>query len=106
MMRLSAVITVVGIGEPELRDWIARGWVAPEPATPPEDFAFADIDVARVRLIRDLRRGMGVDLDSVPLVLGLIDQVHALRRTLRAVSTALDAEPEATRQRVWTAIRD
>ncbi|HEX3347741.1 MAG TPA: hypothetical protein VHS58_06525 [Acetobacteraceae bacterium] len=106
MMRIAAVVAVVGgIGEPDLRDWIARGWVAPEPF-PPEDFVFAEIDVARIRLIRDLRVAMGVEVETVPLVLDLLDQVYTLRRTLRAVTAVLDAEPEDVRRRIWAALRE
>jgi len=105
-MRIATVVSVIdGIAEPELRDWIARGWVAPEPS-PPEDYVFAEIDVARIRLIRDLRRTMGVESETVPLVLDLLDQIYALRRTLRAVRTALDAQPEDVRRRVWAALRE
>ncbi|MBV9811666.1 MAG: hypothetical protein JO326_02880 [Acetobacteraceae bacterium] len=104
MIRIAAVVTLIGnVAEPELRDWIARGWITPEPA-PPTDYAFAEVDVARVRLIRDLRGAMGVETETVPLVLDLLDQVYALRRALRAVSGALDGQPEEVRRVVWAAL--
>jgi hypothetical protein len=42
----------------------------------------------------------------VPLVLDLLDQVYTLRRTLRAVTAVLDAEPEDVRRRIWAALRE
>ena len=56
---------------------------------------FADIDVARVRLIHDLRYGMGVEDDAIPLVLSLLDQVYALRGSLQSVMHAIDTQPPA-----------
>ena len=86
-IRLDAVLTVVpGVAADEVRDWVARGWVLPR-GTPP-DWVFAEIDVARVRLIRDLRHDMGVEEETLPLVLSLLDQVYDLRRRLRAIAAA------------------
>src|ERR1700754_2456801 len=44
---------------------------------------FSDIDVARARLIGDLRGDLGVNDEAVPVVLDLIDQIHGLRRLVR-----------------------
>ena len=54
---------------------------------------FHEIDVARVRLIHDLRRDMDVGEDAVPLVLSLLDQVYELRSRLRSVLRAVEAQP-------------
>jgi chaperone modulatory protein CbpM len=106
MIRFQAVITVVGgIAEPDLRDWIARGWVSAEPE-PSGDFMFDDVDIARVRLIRDLRQVMAVECETVPLVLDLLDQVYALRRTLRTVTAALEGQPDDVRARILAMLGD
>ena len=54
---------------------------------------FHEIDVARVRLIHDLRSGMDVGEDAMPLVLSLLDQVYELRSRLKAVLRAVEAQP-------------
>ena len=51
---------------PNSTDWIARGWVAPEGSTR-ADWVFADIDLARIRLIRDLRLRMALEEDALAL---------------------------------------
>lgn len=105
MIRFSAVVAQFGdLREPELHDWIARGWVHPDPADE-GDFEFADIDIARVSLIRDLRHVMAVDEETMPVVLGLLDQVYDLRRTLRRVLRALDDQPASARAAVVAALR-
>ena len=86
-MRLDAVVLLFAdLGRDELAGWVHRRWVLPDGEG--EDVAFAEIDIARVRLIHDLRRAMGVAEDTIPLVLSLLDQVYELRAALAAVRSA------------------
>ena len=86
------------LSQVELIAWVERGWVIPD--TVGSGFEFHEIDVARVRLIHDLRRGMDIGEDAVPLVLSLLDQVYELRSRLKAGSpvarTAAPPAPRAT----------
>jgi chaperone modulatory protein CbpM len=88
--------------EVELISWIERGWVLPENAE--EGLTFLAIDVARVRLIYDLRRNMEVGEDALPLVLSLLDQVYDLRSTLKSVLRALQAQPPEVQAQVLGAL--
>ena len=82
MMRLDAVVLLfTDLDRDELSGWIARRWVRPEPAG--DDFAFEEIDIARVRLIHDLHRAMAIAEDTIPLVLSLLDQIYELRAALK-----------------------
>jgi len=82
----------------ELTTWVERGWVLPDNAE--SGLVFHEIDVARVRLIRDLRQDMDVGEDAIPLVLSLLDQVYDLRTTLKVVLRALEAQPPDVRSSV------
>ena len=86
-----------------IQDWVARGWVHVAGASP-EEWVFAEIDVARIRLIRELRIDLDVDENALPLVLSLLDQVYDLRRTLKAMARALDGQPAEVRAAVLAAI--
>jgi chaperone modulatory protein CbpM len=66
---------------------------------------FREIDVARVRLIHDLHHAMAIDEATMPLVLSLLDQVYALRGTLRDLLGALGAQSEDVRAAVSAAVR-
>ena len=79
------------LSQVELIAWVERGWVIPD--TVGSGFEFHEIDVARVRLIHDLRRGMDIGEDAVPLVLSLLDQVYELRSRLKSLLHAVDAQP-------------
>jgi chaperone modulatory protein CbpM len=102
-MYLTAVVALFSdLGEPELIAWIERGWVRPEEASGGP--IFDDIDVARVRLIHDLRTAMRIEDDTIPLILSLLDQVYDLRAGLRAVLRAVDAQPAPVRNAILGAI--
>lgn len=103
MMRLTAVVALFAdLDEPELTAWVERGWVRPEQAG--IDPVFHDIDVARIRLIHDLRTLMQIEDETIPLVLSLLDQVYDLRAGLRAVLRAVEAQPESVREAILAAI--
>ena len=89
---------VAGIDRDELDAWIAEGWV--RPVRRARQIAFRDVDVARVRLVVEIRDDLNVRRENIPLVLSLIDQVHGLRRELRALASAVDAEPDDVRGRI------
>jgi chaperone modulatory protein CbpM len=104
MIRFAAVVAQFPeLAAPDLTDWIARGWVQPEGASDAE-WVFSDIDVARVRLIFELRIRMAVDEDALPLVLSLLDQIYGLRGTVQAMLRALDSQPPTVRAAVLGAV--
>ena len=104
MIRFDAVVSQFPeLAPPELADWIARGWVEPEGSTR-ADWQFAEIDVARIRLICELRIRMELDEEALALVLPLLDQIYGLRATLQAMLRALDDQPPAVRAAVLAAI--
>lgn len=83
MIRLQAVLLLFpDLDAEELAGWISQAWVRPQPRG--KDYLFMEIDVARVRLIHDLRHAMDVPESTVPLVLHLLDQIYDLRAALAA----------------------
>jgi chaperone modulatory protein CbpM len=86
----------------ELTAWVERGWVIPDPAG--GGFEFREIDVARVRLIHDLRRDMAIAEETVPLVLSLLDQVYELRSRLKSMLHAVEAQPREVQQAILAAM--
>ena len=104
MMQLTAVVALFpDLPAAELTGWIERGWVRPESAE--NDWVFYEIEVARVRLIHDLRRDMEVGEDTMSLVLSLLDQVYELRSQLRSVLRAVETQPDSVRQAIRAALK-
>ncbi len=97
------IATCPGLTVVDVTEWVDRGWVQPERGESGA-FLFRDIDVARCRLIRELRDDLGLDQEVMPTVLGLLDQVYDLRRTLGSILRALDHQPMEVRAAVLAAI--
>lgn len=87
----------------ELRLWVREGWV--RPATGERGPVFDDLDVARVRLLCDLRQDMAVPTDALPVVLSLLDRLHQTRRDLRCLAEAVEEQHEEVRHAVGEAVR-
>jgi chaperone modulatory protein CbpM len=95
MIPLSRVCEEVpGLTEDDLRRWLAQDWVRPERKA--GEPAFHAIDIARIRLIRELHVDLQVEEPTVPIVLSLLDQLYATRHQLRVVLETLDAESRQT----------
>jgi chaperone modulatory protein CbpM len=92
MTDIVAVCTLfTGLEVREVERWIGEAWVLPDTAG--GTYVFHDVDIARVRLIVELRQDMAIDDEAMPVVLNLLDQVYALRRRLKRVAAALDTLP-------------
>jgi len=102
-MDATAVVALFAdLTQVELVTWVERGWVVPDAAG--AGLEFHAIDVARVRLIHDLRHGMDVGEDAMPLVLSLLDQVYELRLRLKSVLRAVEAQPTEVQLAILAAV--
>ncbi len=91
-----------GLAPGELALWVERRWVRAEQG-PNGAWRLTEMDIARVRLLVELRATLEVTEELVPVVLSLIDQLYDARRTVRALLTALDEQPPAVRGAVLAA---
>ncbi len=87
-----------GLDRIELLRWVENRWVLPERQG--GSWVFRDVDIARVELIFEIRREWALDDEAIPLVLGLIDQVYELRRQLRRLCEAVEAQPTEIRDAI------
>lgn len=95
---LDEVLAEVEISRQELEGWIRESWILPEREG--DGFAFDEVDIARLRLIAELRRDLAVNEEAVPLILRLIDEVHLFRTCLAALGAALEELPAEHRRRL------
>ena len=91
----SVVAEVRRLSLRELRLWVREGWV--RPASGDAGPVFDEVDVARIRLLCDLRKEMALPTDALPVVLTLIDRLHETRRDLRHLTEAVEEQPETVR---------
>jgi chaperone modulatory protein CbpM len=92
MIAFEAVLhRIRGLDAAELERWIEARWVRPERVR--ENYVFHEIDVARVHLIFELTREMMIDVEAMPVILNLLDQIYRLRNRLQSVTKALETLP-------------
>jgi chaperone modulatory protein CbpM len=82
-MEMQQFIERSHLDAPTLHAWIEAEWVLPLRSS--GTYQFSDADLARVRLIRDLKSDFGVNDEGVAIVLHLLDQLHGLRCLLRDI---------------------
>jgi chaperone modulatory protein CbpM len=73
-------LTRAGLQMQTLELWLEQRWLIPEQSSAGTNFS--DMDVARARLIRDLKDDFGVNDAGVDVILHLLDQLHGLRSAL------------------------
>ncbi|MCF3946352.1 chaperone modulator CbpM [Acidiphilium sp. AL] len=88
MITIEVLITrLPGLHRQDIERWIGNQWVRPDRDA--GHYVFRDIDVARVRLIRELRDDLQVNEDALPVVLSLLDQLYDLRRRIAELGDAI-----------------
>jgi chaperone modulatory protein CbpM len=68
---------------PTLNAWIEAEWLLPLASG--KTFQFSDADLARARLIQDLKIDFGVNNEGIAIILHLLDQLHGLRCLVRDI---------------------
>jgi chaperone modulatory protein CbpM len=65
------------------------------PITSQKNFQYSEADLARARLIQDLRMDFGVNDEGVSIILHLLDQLYGLRCLVRDIH-AMETSDRAT----------
>lgn len=98
---MSEADTIVAVGR--LTSTRLQAFISAEvlvPVQSPQGPLFGPSDLARLELLCDLTEHFDLEGDALGVVMGLIDQLHATRQRLHAVTRALEAEPFEVRRRV------
>jgi chaperone modulatory protein CbpM len=76
VFQITEVARVCHMERTQIQKWIEEEWIHP---AGPESQSLDQEDLARIRLIADLRGDLGVNDEAVPIILHLLDQIHYLR---------------------------
>lgn len=98
MTGIEPIATEFGIAADELTVWVERRWLLPGRSG--AELSFSDADRARLRMIVDFRRELAIDDEAMPVILDLLDRLHAARAQLRRVLEAVADLPAPERGRV------
>lgn len=84
--------------------FVSRRWLIPSQTEP--RLLFAEIDMARAQLLRDLHLDMGLDEEALPTVLRLMDRMYRMREDMRRLCSAIASEPEEVQRSIMARLRD
>ena len=91
---------VPGLEIADLERWIANRWIRPEGQPQGGGYLFREVDVARVRLIAELRYDLHIEEETLPVVLSLMDQLYGLRNRMRMLHAAIERQPAEIRDTI------
>ena len=76
---ITEIIELYQLNEIFIYECIEREWIIPSNT---EEKLLDQEDVSRILLIKDLKEDFGVNDESIPIILHLIDQIHWLKSRL------------------------
>ena len=79
-MNKQQFLGTAGVEVQTLELWLEQRWLIPDQSS--AEMSFSETDLARARLIRDLKADLGVNDEGIDVILHLVDQLHGLRRAL------------------------
>jgi chaperone modulatory protein CbpM len=80
IMSKQEFLTALSVHFQTLEFWLEQEWLIPRQAA--AEMRFSDGDVARARLIQNLKTDFGVNDEGIDVALHLVDQIHGMRRAL------------------------
>ena len=103
MFGFQEILLHARIDRTTLEMWVRAGWVVPQRQDGEQ--LFSELDLARTRLICELRDEIGINEEGIGVALGLLDQIHGLRQAMRRILTGLEGLPEPLRRDAIAALR-
>lgn len=88
----------MGVAADQVAVWVERRWLMP--VRTGQDLSFDDADLARLRMIVEFHRDLEIDDEAMPVVLDLIDRLHAARAQLHRTLQAIAELPESAQSAV------
>jgi chaperone modulatory protein CbpM len=80
IMSKQEFLTSSGLEVQTLEFWLEQQWLLPEEGS--AGVNFSERDLARARLIRELKSDFGVNDEGIDVILHLMDQLHGTRHAL------------------------
>jgi chaperone modulatory protein CbpM len=84
-----------------------EAWIREEMVVPRQEagaLLFTDMECARVRLICTLHYDLEIDVDTLPVVLSLVDQLYDARQTLLSITAAGTAQDKSVQAAIIAAM--
>jgi chaperone modulatory protein CbpM len=103
MMRIDDLVAAMPtLQRSDLDIWISEDLVTPQQEAGTQ--LFRDMECARVRLICMLHYELEIDMETLPLVLSLVDQLYDTRQRLLSLTAAVAAQNRTLKSAILAAI--
>ena len=104
MMRVDDLVeSISALQRSDLEAWIYEELVTPQQKA--GTLLFTEMECARVRLICTLRYELEIDVDTLPVVLSLVDQLYDTRQRLLSLTAAVAAQDPAVQATIVAAVK-
>lgn len=80
-----------GVEGQALEFWLQQEWLIPDQSA--TGARFSDRDIARARLIQNLKADFGVNDEGIDVILHLVDQIHGMRHALAQLHKDIGKAP-------------
>jgi chaperone modulatory protein CbpM len=87
-----------------LEGYIAHSWV--RPVKRDKQWYFEEIDIARIKLVHNLRQDMMVSEEDMDVVLHLLDQLYGLREQMRRLEYAIKRQPRDIQAGLYALVKE
>jgi chaperone modulatory protein CbpM len=94
--------TISTLQRSDLERWISGELVAPQQDA--GSLSFSEMECARVRLICTLTYELGIDGDTLPVVMSLLDQLYDTRQRLLSLTRAVAGQDKAIQAAIISAM--
>jgi chaperone modulatory protein CbpM len=104
MMRIDDLVAAIAaLQRSDLETWIREELIVPRQEAGTQ--YFSEMSCARVRLICTLHYELEIDLDTLPVVLSLVDQLYETRQRLLSLATAVATQDMNVQESVIAAMK-
>ena len=104
MMRIDDLVAAIDLLQrSDLEAWIREELVDPQQET--GTVLFTDMECARVRLICTLHYDLEIDVETLPVVLSLVDQLYETRQRLLSLTDAVAKQDKTVQAEIIAAIK-
>ncbi|MEJ2015821.1 MAG: chaperone modulator CbpM [Limibacillus sp.] len=83
-------------------------WIREEMITPQDEngtVLFSESECARIRLVCTLHYDLEIDLEALPTVLSLVDELYETRQQLLSLTAAVAAQDKAIQSAILAALK-
>lgn len=91
MLSKNQFLTTAGLRVQTLEFWLEQQWLVPVETQ--AGVTFSEVDVARARLIVNLKHDFGVNDEGIDVILHLLDQLHGARSAMAVLRAAVTDRP-------------